>query len=70
MADRSRDEAVRLRVAWLMWCLNQGYVDAEDRAILDNWLEEDPATLHSDDARLRPHLLAMADEVIAAVRDA
>jgi len=70
MADRSRDEAVRCRVAWLMWCLNQGYVNVEDRAILGNWLEEDPAALHPDDAAQRPHLLAMADEVIAAVRDA
>lgn len=52
-----------------MWCLDQGYVNAEDRAISDNWLEKDPATLHPDDARLRPHLLSMADEVIAAVRD-
>ena len=60
MADREH-------VAWLMWCLNQGYVNAEDRSILSNWLKDDPDTLHPDDARLRPHLLAMADEVIAAV---
>lgn len=60
-------EAARQQVAWLMWCLNQGYTAAEDRAILTNWLEEDPASLHPDDVALRPRLLAMADEVIAAV---
>jgi hypothetical protein len=58
----------RTHVAWLLWCLDQGYIKAEDRAILDNWLEEDPATLHPDDAEQRPHLRTMADEVIAAVK--
>jgi hypothetical protein len=37
--------ATRARVGWLMWCLNQGYADPSDRAILHNWLEDDPATL-------------------------
>lgn len=73
-------EALRAHVAYLMWCLDQGYVSAEDREVLEeasrrqgepaNWLLEDPADLHPDDAARRPHLLAMADEVIAAVRDA
>jgi hypothetical protein len=62
-------DAVRRRVAWLMWCFEHGYVNAEDRSVLTNWLEEDPATLHPADAGRRPHLLAMADEVIAAVHD-
>ena len=57
----------RTHIAWLLWCLQQGYVKAEDRAILHNWLDDDPATLHPNDAETRPHLLAMADEVIAAV---
>jgi hypothetical protein len=65
------NEALRRHVAWLMWCLDQGYVNAEDRAVLTyNWLEEDPAMLHPDDAARRPHLLAMADEIIEAVRNA
>jgi hypothetical protein len=59
-------EEARVHVAWLMWCLDQGYTDAEDRALLENWLQDDPVTLHPDDAKLRPHLLAMADEVLAA----
>ena len=46
-------EALRAHVAWLMWCLDQGYVSAEDRAVLEeasrrqgepaNWLLDDPA---------------------------
>lgn len=61
-------ETLRENVAWLMYCLDQGYVNAADREILDNWLLEDVTQLHPDDAARRPHLLAMADEVIAAVR--
>jgi len=61
-------DELRADVAWLMYCLDQGYANRADRDILTNWLLEDPATLHPDDQALRPHLLAMADEVIAAVR--
>lgn len=61
-------ETSRTHIAWLIWCFQQGYVKAEDRAILDNWLDDDPATLHPRDAELRPHLLALADEVIEAAR--
>lgn len=55
----------RTHTAWLLWCISEGYTKAEDRAIEPNWLENDPTTLHPDDAELRPHLLAMADEVLA-----
>lgn len=48
-----------------MWCFSQGYVTAADRAIMTNWLLEDPATMHPDDEALRSHLLAMADEIAA-----
>lgn len=64
MSERS---SARVHLAWLMWCYQQGYVKAEDRAGMTNWLLEDPMTLHPDDAALRPHLLAMADEVLARV---
>ena len=60
-------DAARFHLAWLLWCFNEGYVTAEDRAISENWLLDDPATLHPDDAVLRPHLLAMADEVLAVL---
>ncbi len=49
------DERARTHLAWLIWCFGQGYVKAEDRAILTNWVEEEP------DA----DLLAMADEILS-----
>jgi len=58
-------ESARQNVAWLMWCLGQGYSNPEDRAILTNWFGDDPATLTPEDAVTRVHLLEMADEVIA-----
>lgn len=60
-------DQLRCKVAWLMWCLDEGYVKEEDRAILSNWLLDDPATLTEHDRELRPALLAMADQVIALV---
>jgi hypothetical protein len=69
MTERLTDEERRLHLAWLIWCVNQGYVNADDRAILTNWLLDDPRDLHPKDAALRPHLLAMADEVLAAADD-
>jgi len=62
------EEALRAEVAWLIWCLAEGYIKPEDREILTNWLLEDPATLHVNDVVAKPHLLAMADQVIDLVR--
>jgi hypothetical protein len=56
----------RVHLAWLMYCWKEGYTNAEDRAVLPNWLLEPDELLHRDDVALRPHLLAMADEVLAA----
>lgn len=69
MSSTENSEPIRLRehVAWILWCINQGYVLAEDRAILANWLLDDPSTLHPDDAKIRPGLLDMADEVLNAI---
>lgn len=64
---RAHRDKLRAHVGWLIWCYGQGYVKAEDRAPLTNWLLDDPVTLHPDDAALRPHLLAMADEVLATI---
>lgn len=61
-------DALRAHVAWLLWCANQGYLNAVDRALTSNMFLEDPAGLHPDDLAERPHWLAMADEVLAAVR--
>jgi hypothetical protein len=69
-ATVAADQGVREHIAWLLWCIGEGYVNASDREGMTNWLLDDPATLHADDAALRPHLLAMADEVLAAINPA
>jgi hypothetical protein len=55
----------RVLLAWLMWCYDQGYTNPADRAILENWLGADPATLHPDDVVKQQALLGMADEILA-----
>lgn len=60
---------VRTHVAWLLWCANQGYILAEDRALVDNWFLADLETLHPDDLAARPGWLDMADSVLAAIAD-
>jgi hypothetical protein len=59
--------SAREHVAWLLWCANEGYLTAEDRPARGNWLLEPVESLHVDDAAARPHWLAMADEVLAAL---
>lgn len=63
----SHIEATRRKIAWLLWCANQGYLLAEDRADLTNHFEEDPSTLHPDDAAELPGWLEMADQVLAGI---
>lgn len=61
----TKDDA-RVHLAWLMWCFSEGYKNAEDRAIMENWFGE-----HQDnreDEETRRALLMMADEVLAALR--
>ena len=57
----------RSHLAWLIYCYAEGYVTKEDRAILTNWLLDDPETLVPSDRVLRSHLLTMADEVLATL---
>jgi len=57
--------SARVHLAWLMWCYQEGYTKAEDRAIMDNWMGE-----HQDNAtdeQMRQDLLEMADEVLASM---
>lgn len=68
MSEDSGTETPRVRLAWLMWCYEQGYTDPADRAILTNWMGDDPATLHPDDMKQRDALLGMADEILALMR--
>lgn len=60
-------ETPRLKVAHLLWQVNQGYILAEDRALSANWMVEDPSTMHEDDARELPGWLDLADIVLAAI---
>jgi hypothetical protein len=55
----------RVHLAWLIYCYDQGYTTPAHRAILTNWLGDDPATLHPDDVVRQRNLLRMADEVLA-----
>lgn len=64
-----RRSAARERLAWLMWCYQQGYTDPEDRVIITNWMANDPAILTADDVEEREHLLTMADEVLDALAE-
>ena len=55
---------LRTRIAWLLWCANEGYLTEADRAGVSNIFTADPATLHPDDAFSLPKWLGMADAVI------
>ena len=62
----THSEATRAHVAWLLWCANQGYINAEDRAVNgNNFVTE--MSQHPDDRRELPHWLGMADELLAAI---
>lgn len=61
MADNDH----RAHVGWLIWCVSEGYVKAEDRAVIRNWLLYDDRDLNPHDVDLKADLLAMADEVLA-----
>jgi len=58
------DDTLRTRIAWLMWCANEGYLTDADRALVSNIFTADPTTLHPDDAFSLPRWLEMADAVI------
>lgn len=62
MSDNLRD-----RIAWLMWCANEGYLTDADRAGVSNIFTADPATLHPDDEFSLPRWRGMADAVIEAL---
>lgn len=61
-------DAARYHLAWLMWCYKQGYVRAEDRAVMTNWLKHPESVLNPLDIEERDALLAMATEVLAAMK--
>ena len=51
----------RYEIAWIIWCYQQGYKTAEDRAILHNWLRDDDSVLTKIDIKQRDDCLSMAD---------
>lgn len=57
----------RQQLAWLMYCYQQGYTSPDDRAGLENWMADDPATLTDNDVRTQRGLLGMADEILATM---
>ena len=61
MAEPS--DAAVVRLAWMMWCWNEGYRTPEDRAIVTNWFGEPQA--NPTDEATRQHLLTMAREVLS-----
>lgn len=61
-------DATREHVAWLLWCANQGYILAEDRAVLNGGPETFVADMqHPEDRAKLPGWLDMADQVLAAI---
>ena len=60
----------REHVAYLLWCIDRGYLAAEDRdPVGGNWFADDPAMLHPDDAETQRHLLLMADVLLGELRE-
>ena len=57
-------DSLRDRIAWLLWCANEGYLTDDDRAGVSNIFTADPSALHPDDAFSLPHWRGMADAVI------
>lgn len=60
--EQPSPEQARYHLAWLMWCYSEGYVNAVDRALMDNWFGEHQD--NDEDESTRQSLLAMADEVL------
>jgi len=63
------NESARYRLAWLMWCFDQGYRTPEDRALMTNWMLEPDDQQHPDDLVEKEQLLRMADEVLVAMAE-
>ena len=61
---------LRSRVAWLLWCMDRGYLLAEDREILTgpSIFETPDHLLHPDDLETKPGFLSLADDAIDLIR--
>lgn len=68
--ERAEDDLrTREHLAWLMYCYAEGYTAPADRAVLTNWMSESDESLLPEDRRTKHSLLAMADEVLAALNE-
>ena len=59
----------RFEIAWRIWCWKQGYVKAEDRVGLTNWMRDDQSVLHPNDITDRETLLEIADMAIEVAKE-
>jgi hypothetical protein len=53
-------------LAWLMWCFQEGYKTAEDRAVMENWMGEHQD--NAEDEATRQALREMATEILTVWR--
>lgn len=59
------EPSTRVHLAWLIYCVTEGYLNPKDREGMDNWLVTVPDNALSDEeASLKQGLLIMADEVL------
>ena len=58
---------MREKIAFLLWCYQHGYVSAQDRLGMNNWMLGDPAKMHPDDVIERANLLELADEILKEI---
>jgi hypothetical protein len=66
--DETESGPGRYEIAWRIWCWQQGYGKAEDRAIMDNWMRNDDERLTEKDMKDRDDCLSIADEVISLAK--
>lgn len=57
----------RLEMAWLLYCVNEGYNEA-DRASMKNWMVDPLSQLHPDDVVTRQTFLDLADDALSMLR--
>lgn len=57
-------DQTRVRIAWMMWALNDGYLKPEDRAVMDNWMLLPDESLTQIDRETKLYYLVAADELL------
>lgn len=57
-------DQIRVRIAWLIWALGEGYLKPEDRAVMDNWMLLPDTALTRIDRETKQYYLRAADELL------